>query len=152
MPEERCKERQSQALFNGAWWLDQRQWARTEAQGFLDIRKQCEGNHALAHGAQSSCGISIVEDLQKPSGCPGQPPLGEPSWAEELDWTTFRCPCQPQPLWSNEQDKNLSLIYDSAWGFVHRVRHAWEGRLFHRDLAVWTETQRRKIYSLQAFD
>lgn len=45
----------------------------------LDMRKKSKGDHALAQGPQSSCGISTLEDFQKPSGCPGQPALGGPS-------------------------------------------------------------------------
>lgn len=45
----------------------------------LDMRKKCEGDHALAKGAQSSCGISILEDFQKPAECSGQSALNGPS-------------------------------------------------------------------------
>ena len=48
----------------------------------LNLRKHfcCEGDRALAQVAQSSGGVSILGDIQKPSGHgPGQPALAGPA-------------------------------------------------------------------------
>jgi len=44
----------------------------------LNIRKQFFTVKALSQVAQGSCGVSVLGDFQKPSGCdPGQLALGE---------------------------------------------------------------------------
>ena len=41
-----------------------------------------EGDQALAQVAQRGCGVSVLGDTQKPSGCgPGQPALGDTAGA-----------------------------------------------------------------------
>ncbi|KAK4828495.1 hypothetical protein QYF61_026766 [Mycteria americana] len=56
----------------------------------LNIRNQffffflffCEGDRALAQAVQRGCGVSILGDIQKLSGCgPGQPAAGGPASA-----------------------------------------------------------------------
>ena len=70
--ERRVQRGWSQALFSGAQWQDQRKWAHTETQEapseHQGILSYCEGDRELAQAPQGGCGISILGDIQKPSG------------------------------------------------------------------------------------
>ena len=66
----------------------------------------CEHHWALAQVAQRGCGVSLLGDIQKPSGHgPGQLALGGPAWAGVLlDQMTSRGPSQPPPLCNRAVD------------------------------------------------
>ena len=61
--------------------------------GYRETLFHCEGDQALAQVAQRACGVSILEDIQKPSADgPGQLALGGPAWAAGLDQMASRGP------------------------------------------------------------
>lgn len=53
----------------------------------------CEGDRAWEQFVRRGCGVSILGDIQKPSGQPG---LGDCAWAEGLNKMTSRGHFQPQ--------------------------------------------------------
>jgi len=66
----------------------------------LNIRKHfhCEGDRMLAQVAYRGCRLSILEDIQKPSGHgPSQPAAGVPARVGQLGKIPSRGPFQPQP-------------------------------------------------------
>ena len=74
IPEGRVQRRQNQALFSGAQWQDNRQWAQTETQEVLEHQEtffHCESDQAVA---QRGGGVSIPGDIQKLSGHSPEPP------------------------------------------------------------------------------
>ena len=78
-----------QALFSGAQWQDKGQWAQTEAQEVPSEHEEellSEGDGALEHAAQGSCGVSFSGYIEDPPGQgPLQPTVGDPAWARVLD-------------------------------------------------------------------
>jgi len=95
-----------QTLFIGAQQQDKAQWAQTEAEKAPAETEEellpSEGDRALAQAAQGGWGVSFSGDIQDPPGRGAvQPGLGDPAWAEGLDWVTHRGPCQPLPCWDS---------------------------------------------------
>ena len=106
----------SQALFSGARWQHQRQWAQAEEEEAVwtpgNIFFYCEGDQALAQVSQRGCEVSIIGGVQKlPGHGPGKHALGCPPWVGWLNQTTSRGPLQPQPFCDSVKNY-LSLDFD----------------------------------------
>ncbi len=101
----RVQRGQSQALFSGAQWQDQRQWAQTETQEVPSEHQETLFHSESEEVAQRGGGVSILGDSQAPPTHPGQPAPGGPAWAGGLDQMTFKGPFQHQLFYDSNNEK-----------------------------------------------
>ena len=79
-----------QAIFSGAQWQDEGQWAQTEAQEVPSEHEEellpSEGDRGLEQTAQGGCRAFFSRDTQNlPGRCPVQPAVGDPASSGGLD-------------------------------------------------------------------
>ena len=107
-----------------------------------------EDDQALEQVAQGCCGVSILRDVQKPSGPkPGQLALGGPTWAVGLDRMTSAGYFQPQPIYDsvNLHKNILKLSFlTAASGGCYQCTHIQK---------VFGQINRTKVYQrLESWD
>lgn len=102
--------------------MAKRQWTQTEIQEILFKHKKApqtlflhEDAQALAQVAQRGYGVSILADIQSPTGRgPENPAVAGPALSRGLDQTTSRGAFPPQPVWDSlnikHKDSNLPAV------------------------------------------
>lgn len=105
------------ALLTDASWKDKRQWTKTELQEIPYKHKKscfyCEDVSALEQVAQRVCEVSVLRDIQNPSGhSPQQPALDDHALVNRR--------------WSSQVPPSSSILWFSDWSFQFKKRLIWE--------------------------